>query len=442
MIDKLPPHAPESELGVLGCCLISPTDCLGLCEEKLQCGADFPWGAFYDLRNRDIFQIMLEMNDAQEPIDSVTLYQKISSRGMLEKVGGMSHLTSLQDATPSAANLSYFLETVYEKYLLRKMIQTCTAAADRAYACTDDARGLIDEIEQEVLSVAKHSAKATVGMKELVKKAIDGIEGMFARQGAISGMSTGLSDLDYFTDGLHPGEMWVIAGYPGAGKTSLAMNIAEHVSVIQKLPVGIFSLEMSAESLVTRFIFTNARVNGRAARKGSLTEGDFPKLTGAASRLSAAPIHIEDNSDLSIQSFRAKARRMVQQHGVRLFVVDYIQLLHSTGKRGQENRQQEVTEISRGIKAISMELKLPVIALSQLNDDGKLRESRTIGQDADLIAILKKQDEEEKSSEFCAVDLNIQKQRNGPVPCIVNLTFLKTITKFEQCSKVSDQDVP
>src|SRR6266487_3828616 len=275
----------------------------------------------------------------------------------------------------------------------------------------------------------------------------------------LTGIGTGFVDLDKLTTGLHGGEMIVIAARPSVGKTSLAMNIAEYVAIDERLPVGIFSLEMTAESLILRMLCSRSRVNLRNVREGFLAERDFPKLTGAATKLSSAPLFIDDSSGLSILQLRAKARRMYQQYGIKLFIVDYLQLIHSTSRRA-ENRQQEIADISSGIKALAKELEVPVMVLSQLNREierekgrpprlSDLRESGAIEQDADLVGLLYKpksdSDDEEAGSgaeeEAVAVNLLIAKQRNGPTGD-VSLTFLKPYTRFESAAKVSADDVP
>jgi replicative DNA helicase len=270
-------------------------------------------------------------------------------------------------------------------------------------------------------------------------------------------LATGFADFDKMTSGFHPGEMIVIAARPSMGKTSLAMNIAEHVCIDQRLPVGVFSLEMTAESLVLRMLCSRSRVNLRNVRDGFLAERDFPKLTGAAGKMAAAPLFIDDTSGLSILQMRAKARRMHQQHGIKLLVIDYLQLLHSTARRAQENRQQEIADISNGIKALAKELSIPVIVLAQLNRElekdknrkprlSDLRESGSIEQDADLVGLLYKPSVEEDEGgvgdqDSRPVNLLIAKQRNGPTGD-VNLTFLNSITRFESAAKVSDEDIP
>jgi replicative DNA helicase len=456
-IDRLPPHSPEAEQGVLGCVLLSPNDCLGECIEKLKEGA----AVFYDLRHQTIYAALVEMFDQRAAIDVITLQQRLKDKQLLEEVGGIAYLAALPDAVPSAANLSYYLGIVQEKHLLRKLIQTCTEAVGRVYEYEGDVDALMDEVERDVLRISEARVESTTStIKDLVNRAIDTIEDFHARQGLLTGIGTNLLDLDKLTSGLHPGEMIVIAARPSMGKTSLAMNIAEHVAIDQKLPVGVFSLEMTAESLVLRMLCSRARVNLRNIRHGFFENEDFPKLTTVAGKLAGAPLFVDDSSALSILQLRAKARRMAQQHGIKLFVVDYLQLLHSTSRRA-DNRQQEIADISGGIKALAKELNVPVIVLSQLNREPEkreggakprlsdLRESGAIEQDADVVGLLYKpgkpgEDDEGAAGEEAEaepVNLLIAKQRNGPTG-EVKLTFLKSYTRFESAAKVSDDDAP
>lgn len=455
-IDRLPPHSPEAEQGVLGCCFLAPNECIGQCVEKLK---DDGQSAFYDLRHQTIYETLANMFNHREPVDIITVQQRLKDKQLLEQIGGIAYLSQLQDAVPSAANLSYYLEIVREKFLLRKMIATCTDVVGRVYDYEGEVDALLDEVERDVLKIAESRAESTVlGVKELVHKAIDTIENYFGRQGALSGLGTGFADLDRMTDGLHGGEMIIIAARPSMGKTSLAMNIVEHVILEEKQPVGVFSLEMSAESLVMRMLCSIARANLRSIREGFMSEADFPKITNAAGRLAGAKLFIDDTAGLSILQLRARARRMHQQHGIKLFVIDYLQLLHSTARRSQENRQQEIADISSGVKALAKELNVPVIVLAQLNREiekdknrkprlSDLRESGSIEQDADLVGLLYKPDAGEDDdgapvdSDGIPVNLLVAKQRNGPTGD-VNLTFLKPYTRFESAAKVSDEDVP
>src|ERR1044071_1384690 len=443
MGDRLPPHSIEAEQGVLGCVLLSPNDCMGVCIEKFKRGSE----VFYDMRHQALFDTLAEMYDKKELIDPIVLQQYLRDRNQLEALGGMPYIAGLMNCVPSAASLEYYIEIVREKYILRKMIQTCTGAVARVYDHQGEVDGLLDEVERDVLQIAEE--RVSVGnktIKDLVHHAINTIEDYHSRAGALTGLGTGFPDLDKMTSGMHGGEMIVIAARPSMGKTSLAMNIAEAVAIDQKQPVGVFSLEMTADSLVLRMLCSRSRVNLRNIRDGFLAERDFPKLTGAAGKLANAPLFIDDSAGLSILQLRAKARRMYQQHGVKLFVIDYLQLLHSTARRA-DNRQQEIADISSGIKSLAKELKVPVIVLSQLNREverekgrkprmADLRESGSIEQDADLVGLLyrpTKQNEDEDASaeehsDAMAVHLLIAQQRNGPANEDVHLTFLKTFT--------------
>ena len=456
-LDRLPPHAPEAQQGVLGCALLSPNECIGECVEKLK---DEGKETFYDLRHQTIYEELVEMFNTREPVDIITVQQRLKNKQLLEQVGGIAYLTQLQDAVPSAANLSYYLEIVREKYLLRKMITTCTEVVGRVYDYEGEVDALLDEVERDVLKISESRGQSNVlGVKDLVNRAIGTIENYFNRKGVLNGIPTGFADLDRMTDGLHHSEMIVIAARPSMGKTSLAMNMVENMVLESKVPVGVFSLEMSAESLILRMMCSIARVNMRSIREGFMSEADFPKILNAAGRLAGAPLYIDDTAGLSILQLRARARRMSQQHGVKFFVIDYLQLLHSTARRSQENRQQEIADISSGIKGLAKELRVPVLVLSQLNRElekdksrkprlSDLRESGAIEQDADVVGLLYKPssgDEEDgappEEADGVPVNLLIAKQRNGPTGD-VNLTFLKSYTRFETAAKVSEEDVP
>ncbi len=451
-IDRLPPHSIEAEQGVLGCVLLSPNDCLGICIEKFKKGVE----VFYDLRHQVVFDTLIEMYDSKQPIDLITLQQKLKDKNQLEPVGGVTYLSALPDAVPSAANLEYYLDIVREKYVLRRMITTCTGVVSKVYDHEGKVDGLLDEVERDILKISEERIEGTsMAMKDLVHRAINTIEDYHQRQGMLTGVGTGFVDFDKMTSGLHGGEMIVIAARPSMGKTSLVMNIVEHVVLEEKLPVGVFSLEMTAESLVLRMLCSRARVNMRNIRDGFLAERDFPKLTGAAGKLANAPLYIDDTAGLSILQLRAKARRMHQQYGIKMVVIDYLQLCNA-GQSRVENRQQEVAQISNGVKALAKELNVPVIVLSQLNRElekdksrkprlSDLRESGAIEQDADLIALLYKPDEgkdddeggQPQDHEAIPVNLLIAKQRNGPTGD-VHLTFFKGYTRFESAAKVAD----
>ncbi len=457
--DRLPPHSLEAEMGVLGCALMAPGEALGRCLERFKHGAT----VFYDLRHQVVFNALVELYDRQAVIDVVTVGQHLKDRNQLDAMGGFAYLSTLIDAVPSAASLDYYADIVREKFVLRRMIQTCTSIISRAYQEQSNVDGLLDEVERDILQVSEDRIEPpSRSIKELVSKAVTTIEDYFHRRGALTGLGTGLPDLDKMTGGLHGGEMIVIAARPSMGKTSLAMNIVEHVTVELRQAVGVFSLEMTAESLIMRMLCSLSRVNLRSIREGFMSERDFPKLITATGKLSNAGLYVDDTAGLSILQLRARARRMWQQFGVKLFVIDYLQLLHSTARRADQNRQQEISDISSGIKSLAKELNVPVIVLSQLNREverdksrkprlSDLRESGAIEQDADLVGLLYKadpanpkkaaggedEDEEATEADGAPVNLLIAKQRNGPTGD-VNLTFLRSFTRFESASKIPE----
>lgn len=451
-LDRLPPHSVEAEQGILGCILLSPVEIMPQAAARIVSDE-----VFYDLRHQTIYANMVQMFENRIGIDLITLSERLKDFDLLEQVGGIPYLASLQDSTPSAHNLEYYLGIVEEKWTYRQLIKACTETVAKIYDHSGTCSELVDEVERAILAVSR-ARERSPGMdhcRPAVHQAIGMIENFHQRQGEVSGIQTGFADLDKLTDGLQPGDMIVIAARPSMGKTSLAMNIAEHVTVQQRLPVGVFSLEMTKASLALRMVTSQARVNLRCMREGFLSEADFPRLTHAAGKISNAPLYIDDAAGLSILQIRSRARRAAQQFGIKLFIVDYLQLAHSTSKRAH-NREQEIADISSGIKAIAKELNVPVIVLSQLNREldkekhrkprlSDLRESGSIEQDADLVALLykpkAKDDEEDDSSAGEPVNLLIAKQRNGPVGD-VHLTFLKAYTRFESAAKVSDEDVP
>lgn len=427
MKDRLLPCNIEAEQSLLGCLLLDPSR-LALVRSVIGTGGEL----FYDLRHQRIFDAMAALEDQGKPVGTVFLFEVLKQRNQIESIGGIGYLTALTSDSVSGALTEHYLEILIEKASLRRLIQVCTGAVTAAYESDGrDAESIIAETESEVLKVRRQKAAKLADIRTYIQEAIAEIERIQDQQG-ISGLSTGLIDLDTATDGLHPGEMVVVAGYPGAGKTCLGMNIAETQAVDCGNPVGIFSLEMTAKRLVMRLLAARARVNMR----NIIPDRDYPKLVGAAGKLSESKIHICDIADLTIAKLRAQARRLVQQHGIKLFVVDYIQLISHSGKK-DANREQEVANISRGLKMMAAEFNVPVIALSQLNDDGKLRESRAIGQDADSIWRLRVEDEE-KHSYSIPVALEIRKQRDGKAPDTVPLSFIKCFTKFETRSRVVD----
>lgn len=445
--DRLPPHSMEAEQGCLGCCLLSPNDCMALVIEKIKDSE-----IFYDLKHRTIFDCLLVMYNDRVPIDLITVQQELKDLCQLEGIGGLSYLASLPDTVPSAANLDYYVQILLEKFTLRKGITAATEFISKAYEHQGEVDEIVETFERDVIQLTgDRSQTSTPPFKELIGQAITYIEGRHQRQGQIGGLSTGFPDLDKLCDGFHAGEFIIIAGRPGSGKTSVAMNIVEHVILELNLPVGVFSMEMTGQSLALRMMSSVARVNTRGIQDGFISERDFARLAVASGRLGKAPLFIDDESSLSIMRFRAKARRMHQQHGIKLLVADYLQLMTSPGRK--ENRQQEVTEISHGVKALAKELMIPVLGLAQLNRDverekgrrpklSDLRESGSLEADSDLVGLLykpKREDEDKPEEDAVPTTLIIAKQRSGPCADVA-LTFIKSLTRFESAAKISGDD--
>jgi replicative DNA helicase len=441
----------EAEQGVLGSMLISPRDAIAEVVEKIN--EEY----FYVPAHQTIYSVLVDLWNAGQAIDLITFTQVLRDRNLLETVGGAALVTSLFTFVPTAANVGYYLEIVRDKYILRSIIAAGTESVRRAYEEQDEVGNLLDEVEQRIFAVGEDRFKGQMlSMKDQVMEAIESIEKLYENRGGITGLATGFTDLDQMTDGLHAGEMVVIAARPSMGKTAFAMNVVEHVAVKEKLSVGVFSLEMSSQQLIQRLLCSRAGVNLKKVRGGFLGERDFPSLTAAASKLAEAKIFIDDSSALSILELRAKARRLKAQQDVQLIAIDYLQLLRSTSRRAQDNRQLEISEISAGLKGLAKELKIPIIVLAQLNRQpeqrtgGKprlsdLRESGSIEQDADLVGLLlrpslyKDGDDSEDDQRSGPADLDeraedaeliIAKQRNGPIGD-VKLTFFKHITRFE-----------
>jgi replicative DNA helicase len=453
-IHRTPPHSVEAEQGVLGSMLLSPRQAIAECVEKIN------EQYFYVPAHQTIYTVLVDLWNAGQAIDLITFTQILRDRNVLDNVGGAAFVTGLFTFVPTAANLEYYLEIVRDKYILREIISAATESVRRAYEEQNEVNSLLDEVEQRIFAVGEDRFKGQLlSMKEQVMSTLESIEKLFENKGAITGVSTGFRDLDKLTSGLHPSEMIVIAARPSMGKTALAMNIAEHAAIETKLPVAIFSLEMSAQQLVQRMLCSRARVNLAKTRDGFLAESDFPKLTHAASKLAEAKIFIDDTAGLSILELRAKSRRLKAQQDIRLIIIDYLQLLRSTSRRAQDNRQLEISEISAGLKGLAKELNIPIIVVAQLNRNpeirtgsGKgvprladLRESGSIEQDADLVALLIREEyyadtDEEREELKGQAQLIIAKQRNGPIGD-VKLTFRNEFTRFEdRADEVAEPD--
>jgi replicative DNA helicase len=402
--------------------------------------------------------LVIEFSDKSKPIDFITLKQTLKDRGFLEEIGGAEFLNELYNFVPTAANAGYYVDIVREKYLLRRLILACDSLSRRCYDDQENVEPLLDDAERQIFEITGDHVKIdVVPTKDLAMEAIEQIEKIYENRGSITGLPTGFVEFDKMTMGLHPAEMIVIAARPSMGKTALAMNIAEHVAIDAGKPVAVFSLEMSSQQLVQRLICSVARVNLQRTRDGFLSERDFPKLTTAASRLATAKLFIDDTPGLTITELRAKARRLASSHQIELVVIDYLQLLRSTSRRAQDNRQIEISEISAGIKSLAKELKIPIIVIAQLNrqpdtrakEGGRprlsdLRESGSIEQDADVVGLLVRpdyyqtDDDDTKPSDTSEADLIIAKQRNGPTGDVA-LTFLKEFTRFENRAREQAQ---
>ncbi len=424
--------------------LISPKEAIGEAVEQIN--EDY----FYIPAHQTIYTALVDLWNSNQGIDLITFTQVLRDRNLLETVGGAPFVTSLFAFVPTAANVGYYLDIVRDKYVLRQIIAACTEGARRSYEEQDEVDNLLDEVEQKIYAVGEDRFKGqSLTMKDQVMDAIEAIEKLWEQKGSLTGLATGFIEFDRMTSGLHSSEMIVIAARPSMGKTAFVMNIVEHVAVHEKRPVAVFSLEMSSQQLVQRMLCSGARVNLRKARDGFLADSDFDKLTTAAAKLAEAEIYIDDTPGLTILELRAKARRLKSKHDVGLIVIDYLQLLRSTSRRGQDNRQIEISEISAGIKGLAKELSIPIIVAAQLNrnpenrtGDSKgrprlsdLRESGSIEQDADLVGLLVRQEyyadtEEEKDETEGKADLIIAKQRNGPTGDVA-LTFRKEFTRFE-----------
>ncbi len=448
---RMLPQSQDAELGVLGSIVLSPREVMGECVEK-----KITPEHFYLPAHNILFEILRELYDSGKPVDLILLTQLLRDRQLLDKVGGPAFVTSLFTFVPTAANASYYIEILKEKHTLRQIILTCNEFAVRSYEEQEHLDTFLDQVETKIFGIAQ-SRLGDKGfrIKDSVMEALESIEKLYERRGEITGISTGFTDLDKMTDGLHASEMIVIAARPSMGKTAFSMNIAEYVALDLKKAVAIFSLEMSSQQLVQRLLCSRAKVNLANVRNGFMAERDFHNLTVAASKLAESKIFIDDTAGLSVLELRAKARRFKAQHDIALIVIDYLQLLKSPSKRGQENRQIEIAEISSGVKALAKELEIPIIVLAQLNRNpesrsgGKprlsdLRESGSIEQDADLVGLLVRseyyaEDDEQREETRGEAELIIAKQRNGPVG-EVPLTFLKEYTRFEDRAQPLAED--
>ncbi len=436
-LDKLPPQNLEAEAQVLGAMLLDK-------EAIAQAIETIKPESFYKDANSQIYSAIVNLYDSNQPVDIVTVAEKLKKRKELESVGGAAYISRLIESTPSPTSVNHYLKIVQEKATLRKLIKVASGIFDRCYDGAEDLSDVLDDAERQIFDITQYrGSQGFVRIGDLIKHSIETVENLYQRKEHVTGIASGFTDLDTLTAGFHPSDLVIIAGRPSMGKTSLALNIAEYLSTVENVPTAIYSLEMSKEQLVLRMLCSLARVSAHNVRTGFISEKhDFPRLVNAAGKLATAPIFIDDTPGITALELRAKARRLVAKEGIRLIVIDYLQLMSAGGRRS-ENRQQEISEISRSLKSLARELNVPILVLSQLNREAEartdhkpklsdLRESGAIEQDADLVILLFREEYYEPDNEEAkgSAELIIAKQRNGPVGK-VNLTFLEDCTHFE-----------
>ncbi|KIL49218.1 replicative DNA helicase [Jeotgalibacillus soli] len=445
--DRIPPQNIEAEQAVLGAVFLEPQMLIPAAEILMP-------EDFYRSSHQKIFEIMMRLSDKGKAVDLITVTEELSALKELEDVGGVSYLSDLAASVPTAANLEYYARIVEEKSLLRRLIRTATTIAQDGYSREDEVENLLGEAERNIMEVAnRKNTSAFHQMKDVLVRTYDNIELLTSQQGEITGLETGFRELDRMTAGFQRNDLIIVAARPSVGKTAFALNIAQNVATKTGENIAIFSLEMGAEQLVMRMLCAEGNINAQNLRTGSLTDEDWRKLTMAMGSLSNAGIYIDDTPGVRVQDIRAKCRRLKQEHGLGMILIDYMQLIHGNGKPG-ENRQQEVSEISRSLKGLARELELPVIALSQLSRGvetrqdkrpmmSDLRESGSIEQDADIVAFLYRDDYYDKESENKnIIEIIIAKQRNGPVGT-VELAFIKEYNKFVNLERrLDDSGMP
>jgi replicative DNA helicase len=434
-LDRLPPQNIEAEQSVLGAILLE-NDALPKALEIIS-PEDF-----YREAHRKIFDVIIGLFDKNEAIDLITVTDFLKRKNELDSVGGVTYLSGLVSLVPTAANVRYHAKIIKEKALIRALLKSTTEIAAKVYESSLEADEMVDYAEKTIFDISDRRTKTSFfTLKEVIKSSFEMIEHLYDKKEAITGVASGFADLDELTTGFQPSDLIIIGGRPSMGKTALGLNIAQHVGVDMGEPVAVFSLEMSKEQLALRMLCSEAMVDSNSVRKGFIRKEDWHKLTNAAGKLAAAPIFIDDSSSTSVLEMRAKARRLKMEHGsLSLVIVDYLQLMR--GRGNFERREQEISEISRSLKALAKELKVPVIALSQLNRAveqrgekkptlADLRESGAIEQDADVIIFLYRDEVYNKNnpSNKGKAEIIVAKQRNGPTSTI-SLTFLSNCTRF------------
>lgn len=435
MMDRVPPHNHEAEQSVIGAIFLEPQALITASEILLPTD-------FYRTAHQKIFQTMLNLSDQGKAIDVITVTEELSAKKELEDVGGLSYLSELANAVPTAANIAHYAKIVEEKALLRRLIRTATKIVEDGYTREDEVEALLSEAEKKMMEVA---SRKTAGdfkhIQDVLVQTYDNIEQLLNRDGDVTGIPTGFRDLDKITAGFQRNDLIIVAARPSVGKTAFALNVAQAAAIKARENVAIFSLEMGADQLVMRMLCSEGNIDAQVLRTGTLQDEDWRKLTMAMGSLSNSGVYIDDTPGIRVNEIRAKCRRLAQESGLGMILIDYLQLIQGSGKPG-ENRQQEVSEISRSLKGLARELKVPVIALSQLSRGveqrqdkrpmmSDLRESGSIEQDADIVAFLYRDDyyNKEESAEKNVIEIILAKQRNGPTGT-VKLSFKKEYNKF------------
>ncbi len=433
----------DAEKGVLGSILLDSSKVLDFCSEK-----QIEVESFYIRAHQTIYSVMLEMNRDGRPVDILTLSDRLGKQGKLDEIGGTIFLNSLLDSTPTAFHAEYYVDIVRQNHLLRRIVECSKQTENECYSSDESADIILAQVEQDFFDISESRHTAMTPWPQSVKETMITIDHILENKKGVSGIPSGYRDLDDKILGFHKGEMIILAGRPSMGKTSLAVNIAEHIALgttdHDPKAVGIFSLEMTREALIMRMLGSHSRIPPHKIAAGYLSASDHGLLTQAADVLTKAPIVLDDTGGLDVRELRARARRMKKTHDIHVFMIDYLQLLHSKENR-RDGRQQEIADISGSLKGMAKELNVPVIVLSQLNRapeakerEGKprlsdLRDSGTIEQDADVVCLLRRPsmyaDNKDESPDSEAI-LDIAKQRNGPTGQI-NLTFLQDIMRFE-----------
>ena len=434
-IGRMPPHSIDAEQAVLGAIIINSRAINDVSSILLP-------GDFYREAHRIVFEAMLEMSYKGSPIDMLSLSEFLRDKNLFEKVGGVAFITHLSNISPSAANATYYAKIVKDKALLRNLINAASDIADSAFAGSDDIVNLLDNAERKVLAIsASHDTGSAVPVKSLLKEAIGRIEMAYEAKGGLTGLPSGFDDLDRLTSGLQPSDLILLAARPSMGKTALTLNLAANVALRKKKSVAFFSLEMSSIQLLMRLISSESGVDSKQIQRGDVSPDEWAAIMGACDNLYNAPLYIDDNSNINVAELRSRARRIQSEHGLDLIIIDYLQLMQGRHTGSNDNRQQEVADISRSLKSLARELKVPVIALSQLSRSvenrqikrpmlSDLRESGSLEQDAAIVMFLYREDYYVKDTENQNLtELIVAKHRNGPVDT-VRLFFDKEITRF------------